>query len=115
MTEKEQHLSGAESGDRAGGKRPESGYASLIGRRTTDGRVLVGQDIEIFTRQECSDFASPGTRAYDAKDRRLTGAQMALICGPGMIPRISTLSSYKNLKNPHILKLIEAGIIDWPI
>lgn len=91
----------------------ESIYYSVIGRMGADGRIMVGQDIEIFPGRERPDIASPGTKAYEAKDRRLTTEQFALLCGRSGIPRVTMIGSYKNLRNTNIVKLLDAGIIDW--
>ncbi len=95
-------------------KRLESGYYSVVSRITSDGRLLVGQDIEIFLEKECPAFASPGTRAYEAKDRRQAGEQFALLCNREAVPRVTHIGSYKALKNQHVLPLLDAGIINWP-
>src|SRR5690606_18234139 len=47
------------------------------------------------------------------KDRRQTGDQFAVLCGRHTIPRVTNIPSYRNLKNPHIMRLIEAGVVYW--
>ena len=95
-------------------KRLESSYYSVVSRVTAEGKLMIGQDTEIFTDKESPAFASPGTRAYEAKDRRQTGDQFALICDRESVPRVTHIGSYKGVKSPHILNLHEAGIINWP-
>ena len=94
-------------------KQLESRYYSVISQATADGRVMIGQDIEIFPGKECKEFASPGTHAYEAKDRRLPGEQFVVLCDRGTVPRVTLIGSYRSLKNPHILKLIDAGVVNW--
>ncbi len=94
-------------------KHLESVYYSVVSRVTADGHLMMGQDIEMFPDKECAAFASPGTRAYEAKDRRQTGGQFVLICGRSTVPRVTTIGSYKSLKSLNVMKLIDAGIVNW--
>src|SRR5262249_54154237 len=95
-------------------KRLESSYYSVVSRVTGDGKLMIGQEIEVFPAKECPAFASPGTHAYEARDPRQTGEQFVLLCDRDSIPRVTHIGSYKALKNHHILNLIEAGIVNWP-
>lgn len=74
---------------------------------------MVGQDIEIYPDRPCNAFASYETRAFEAKDRRQPGDQFALLCGRHTVPRVTSIASYKNLKSPNIMRLIEAGVVNW--
>lgn len=96
-------------------KQPKSqiGYFSILSSTTADGRVMVGQDIEIFPDAQRADLASVATQAFDAKDRRSGGEQFALLCRNSRVPRVTNIASYKAIRSPHLLKLVEAGIIDW--
>lgn len=97
--------------------QPQSqvGYFSILSSTTADGRVMVGQDIEIFPEKPRPDLASVATQAFDAKDRRSGGEQFALLCRNSRVPRVTNIGSYKAIRSPHLLKLIEAGIIDWKL
>lgn len=97
--------------------QPQSqvGYFSILSSTTADGRVMVGQDIEIFPEKSRPDLASVATQAFDAKDRRSGGEQFALLCRNSRVPRVTNIGSYKAIRSPHLLKLIEAGIIDWKL
>ncbi len=97
-------------------KRLESSYYSIISRTTADGRLFVNQDSEIFPDRECPAFASgvAGTQAYEAKDRRQTGEQFALLCDWRAMPRVTHIGSYKAIKSPHLMTLHDAGIVEWP-
>lgn len=95
-------------------KQVESTYYSLIGRVGADGRMMVGPDIEIFPSRECPAFASAPVKAYEAKDRRQTGDQVALICEHQSLPRVTHIGSYKGIKSPHLMNLHEAGVVNWP-
>ena len=97
-------------------KRLESSYYSVISRTTSDGKLMFGQDTEVFPDKECPAFASPGTRAYEARDRRQAGELFTLLCDRESVPRVTHIGSYKALhKNQHILNLIDAGIVNWPL
>lgn len=97
-------------------KRLESSYYSIISRTASDGKLMFGSDTEVFPDKELPSFASPGTRAYEARDRRQTGEQFALLCGREAVPRVTHIGSYKALnKNQNIMNLIEAGIVNWPL
>lgn len=98
---------------KASERRLESGYYSVVSQMTSDGRLMIGKDVEIFPDRECPSLASPGTTAYEAKDRHLAGEQFVLLCGRSAVPRVTAIGSYKGLKNKNILRLIDAGIVDW--
>jgi hypothetical protein len=95
-------------------RRLESAYYSVSSRMTPEGYLMLGSDVELLPTQECPAFASPGTRAYEARDRRQSaGEEFVLVCAPGSVPRVTCIGSYKNLKNLNALRLIEAGIVNW--
>jgi hypothetical protein len=91
----------------------ESSYYTVVSQTLPDGRLLMGQDIELFPTKECPQFASPETRAYEAKDRRVTGEQIVLLCGRSAVPRVTVIGSYKSIKSQNILRLVDAGIVNW--
>src|SRR4051812_41216010 len=84
------------------GKKPDGGFSSVISRTMPDGRIMIGQDIEIFPGKELPYYASPGTKSYEAKDQRQPYNQFALLCDTNVIPRVTILGSYKGMKNPNI-------------
>src|SRR5690349_8940103 len=106
---------GTSGAEKRAAPKSEIGYYSMLMSNTaaSDGRIMVGENIEIFPNKPRPDLASPETQAYEAKDRRLAGEQFAVLCRNSRVPRVTSLGSYKNLRNPHIIKLLEAGIIDW--
>lgn len=105
----------APAGADASGAKPSRTGASLgFGMPSADGRVMLGQDIEIFQDRPREDLASYGTFAFEAKDRRMQGTQFALICDRSLQPRMTNIGTYKNFRNPHALKLVDAGIVYWP-
>lgn len=91
----------------------ESRHYSVISQTLADGRIMVGPDVQLFPDQECPNLASPGTKAFNAKDRRLQSEQFVILCGRSAVPRVGMISAYKGLKSKNILKLVDAGIIQW--
>lgn len=96
-----------------GQDRPAASQHLADAVASTDGRIMLGEDIEIYPSRPRPDLASPGTHAFEAKDRRTVGDQFAMLCGRSIVPRVTNIGSYKNLKSPNIIKLIEAGIVEW--
>ncbi len=105
--------SGALGAEKRSQPKSQVGYFSILSATNADGRVMVGQDIEIFPDQARPDLASVATQAFEARDRRSGGEQFALLCRNSRVPRVTNIGSYKSIRSPHLLKLIEAGIIDW--
>lgn len=108
-----------ENGEEAAGapkakKRFESSYYSVISRTGADGRLMIGQDIEVLLDKECPAFASPGTRAFEAQDRRQGGGLFVVICEREALPRVTHIGSYKGIRNQNAMSLVEAGIVNWP-
>ena len=93
--------------------KSQIGYYSILTSNSTDGRVMVGPDIEIFPDKPRPEFANGEMQAYEAKDRRAMGAQVALLCRNSRVPRVTSIGSYKSIKSNNIMRLVDAGIIDW--
>lgn len=83
------------------------------GQSASGGVVMLGADIEIYTGRPLENLASFETRAFEAYDKRYGTTHLALLCGRAAAPRVTALGSYKNLKCPHLLRLVEAGIVNW--
>ncbi|MDD9899597.1 MAG: hypothetical protein OXT65_01295 [Alphaproteobacteria bacterium] len=81
--------------------------------RPAEDKILMGEDIEIYPSRPLPDLAPSGAQAFAAKDRRLVSDQFAILCGRATVPRITSIGSYRNIKNPNILKLHGAGVLDW--
>lgn len=91
----------------------EQGSTQIPAPPQGGGVVMFGADIEIFSDRPCDGFSSFGAHAFDARDKRAAGERFALLCSPQNLPRITSVPSYKNFKNPHMLNLSEAGIVEW--
>lgn len=79
-----------------------------------DGRIMLGGEVEIFPLKPLSAYASFETRAFEARDIKTGKPLLALTAGRGRCPRISAVGSYQNVKSAHLLKLVSAGIVEWP-
>lgn len=79
-----------------------------------DGRVLLGMETEIFPAKQLEAFASFETRAFEARDIKSGKPLVAMTAGRSRCPRISAVGSYQAIKNPHLLRLVDGGIIEWP-
>lgn len=77
------------------------------------GGIALGNDVEINPAKPLPHLSSFGAEAFEAQDRRAVGEQYALLCGRSYIPRTTQTASYKNLKNPHLVRLLDAGIVQW--
>lgn len=95
------------------GPKSQIGYYSMQTSTSADGRIMVGPDLEILPDKPRPEFANGETQAYEARDRRTGNAHFAMLCRNSRVPRVTSIGSYKNLKSPHIIRLLEAGIIDW--
>jgi len=51
-------------------------------------------------------------QAFTAQDD-YGGEYVALLAGRAAVPRITTIATYKNLRNPNIWALKDAGIVNW--
>ncbi len=79
-----------------------------------DGRIVLNGEIEIFPAKPVDAFASYETRAFEARDIREGRPLIAMTAGRSRGPRTTAVGSYQNIKNPHLLKLVASGIIEWP-
>ena len=91
----------------------DQGYFSPEPTQSADGRILLGQDIEIYPTQPLPEYNGPGFLAYGAKDRRQSVEQVAYLCGRDALPRVTFTGSYKNMKSPTLQRLLEGGIVNW--
>lgn len=96
-----------------GGLRHQAEEGYYVTNTGGDNRVMIGPDVEIFPNKPLEALASFETRAFEAKDAREAGPQLALLCGRSRGPRITAIGSYRNVKSPHLLKLRAAGVVDW--
>ena len=76
--------------------------------------IRLGPDIEIFPDRPRPDLASYGTLAFEAQDRRQAHKQIAILSSRRLVPRITSLATYKSINSPHILRLTEAGVVLLP-
>lgn len=96
---------------KAAAPRAAAGYYPPPGN--TGGKVIVNRDIEIFPDRQRPELASFQTWAYEAQKSGASNRHLALLCGRSRGPRITSIASYRNIKNPHLLRLEDAGIVHW--
>jgi hypothetical protein len=75
--------------------------------------VMLGTDIEIHPAKSLQAMASPLTEAFEAVDRINGQQHLALLCNSASVPRLTLIGTYKNIKNPHLLRLADAGVVNW--
>lgn len=92
---------------------PDSEYRAVTSAGA-DGRILLNGDIEIFPGKPMEGLSSFETRGFEARDLREGRALIALTTGRHSSARTTDVGSYQNIRNPHLLKLVTAGIVDWP-
>lgn len=92
---------------------PEDDHYSVTAAGS-DGRILLGTEVEIFPAKPLEAFASFETRAFEARDLRDGKPLLAVTAGRSRCPRTSVVGSYQAIKTPHLLKLVTAGIVEWP-
>lgn len=78
-----------------------------------EARVMMNEDIEIYPARRRDDLASPNVQVFEAKDRRQVGEHIAMLCGRAAVPRVTNVGSYRQIKNPSLLKLVDAAILNW--
>lgn len=94
-------------------KKAGADYPVMSATSHADGRIMIGNDIEIFPNRPRPDLASPETRAFEAAFRGQAGGVYALLCSNRRLPRVSAIGTYKGQRNQHIIRLVEAGVVDW--
>ena len=92
----------------------QTGVGGYPTSASADGRVMLGKDIQIFPERPIQELASFETRAFEAKDTRASGEKIAFICSRSTSARITALATYRNIKTPSLLRLVDAGVVFWP-
>jgi len=61
------------------------------------------------------DLDSPSAKAFSVEDRRDLGKKLfALVCTPGLPPRIDAMVAVRDFSIPGVLPLIDWGVTYWP-
>lgn len=77
--------------------------------------VLLESRIEILPTTPLSDFSTVGGTVFGARIKGVTESDLlAVVCNKGLIERNEIVNSVRGLNNPGILKLVEAGPVQWP-
>ena len=76
--------------------------------------VALGSRIEIFPSQPLPELNSLNGQAFSARYRAdATASLYAIVCPPGLPPRIEDGTPMKTVDNPSVLRLVDAGVIAW--
>ena len=77
--------------------------------------VRLGDRFEILANEPEGGFRSSGAEAYRAIDRHYPSEPcLALLCEPGVPPRMAMLEPLAALRDEALLKLLGWGVVDWP-
>lgn len=77
--------------------------------------VIINDKIKIFPDQPLEKYTVGTIQAFAAKELKGSGRDCyALLCDPGLMPRIKQATRYQKIANQHMSELIEGGIIYWP-
>ncbi len=76
--------------------------------------VVMAGRIEIFPSQPLPEYSSPAGVAYAARFRNDAASSLfAIVCLSKMPPRVDTVQSVRVVDNPGVLKLVDAGVVQW--
>lgn len=79
-------------------------------------KVVLGKRYEIFADQPLVQLNTATATAYRAADKRDERADMfAYVCRPGLPPRSDIMGALKGVETPALLRLRDAGVVDWPL
>ena len=79
---------------------------------TEETSFLLKERFEIYFNKPLPELDSNGASAFEVKDNINPQRNLfALICGKETCPRLSYLPYMKSIDTPHILKLVEYGVI----
>jgi hypothetical protein len=92
----------------------EMGSYAMLPSSTSGARILLGADIEIHSDKLLDAFSNAETQAFAARHNQAQGDQIALLCRSSRVPRITSIGSYKAIRNTSVQKLHDAGIVYWP-
>ncbi|MDE2028991.1 MAG: serine/threonine protein kinase [Alphaproteobacteria bacterium] len=71
--------------------------------------------VEVFPTMPLPDLDAAGGKAYAARFRTEASADLfAIICLSSLLPRPEDLNTLRGLDNPHIIRFVESGVVDWP-
>lgn len=88
--------------------------AAMSQERDDGSGVLLSDTVVIHPNRPLKDLRSPGTQAFVASDKETGDEMLALLCGRSIVPRTTDIANYRNIGNPALLRLQNAGIVHWP-
>lgn len=84
------------------------------GSRVSAAIAMLGSDVEIDFSRPLPEYDTLGAVAFEARDKRVPGRHFALLCGRAYVPRITVAPTYRNIKNPKLMRLLDGGIVTRP-
>ncbi|MCG8510030.1 MAG: hypothetical protein MI741_12455 [Rhodospirillales bacterium] len=82
--------------------------------RLPGGPAMMHDRYRILPERPLSDLSSPSASAFAAEDRRDMSRQLfALVCTPGLPPRINAAAALRGSRVRNLLPLVEFGAVDW--
>ncbi|HEY0834630.1 MAG TPA: serine/threonine protein kinase [Azospirillum sp.] len=77
--------------------------------------VKLGERYEILPGSPLPALNSPGGNAFGARSSRDKRMEpFAIICSGAVLPRSDVVSTFANVDNPMLMKLLDWGVVDWP-
>ncbi|MBL6945738.1 MAG: hypothetical protein ISR47_03785 [Rhodospirillales bacterium] len=77
--------------------------------------VLLLDRFQVYPGRPLPDLSTPSASAFAAEDRRDIGRQLcALVCTPGLPPRLATSALLRGSHARNLLPLVEFASVDWP-
>jgi hypothetical protein len=82
--------------------------------RVPSGAAIMHDRYRILPDRPLPDLSAPSASAFTAEDRRDMSRQLfALVCPPGLPPRINAAASLRGSRVRNILPLVEFDAVDW--
>ncbi|MDD3370346.1 MAG: serine/threonine protein kinase [Alphaproteobacteria bacterium] len=83
-------------------------------KSNTGQSVTLGGRIEIFPSMPLPELNTPGGPAYTARFRSDASSSLyAIVCQSKIPPRLDSIQSLRSLDDPGIVRLVDAGVVQW--
>lgn len=108
MVDEQRSMRGNTAGNASGGAR-------IGGPSDASAHAVLNGSIDIFPAKKLPQFDKGPLKAYAARQKGDDLDQyFALICEPHLIPRSEIASTYQNITNPSLVRLVSFGPVFWP-
>lgn len=83
--------------------------------RPPGGPTTLHDRYRIFPERPIAELSTPSASAYAVEDRRdITRQLFALVCTPGLPPRVNVAATLRGGRERNLLPLVEFDIAEWP-